>query len=64
MRLDCFGVRAAKDVDFFDAVHSEPFEGVVEHGDVDERKKDFGGLGRDRAEMLQRERHDGGKYGM
>lgn len=57
--LDGFSVSAAKDVDFFNAVHSEPFEGVVEHGDVDEREKNFGGLGRDRAEMLR----EGGKTG-
>lgn len=43
--LNSLSVSAAEDVDFFDAIHSEPFEGVVEHGDVDEREKDFGGLG-------------------
>jgi hypothetical protein len=45
---------AAKDVDFFNAVHSEPFECVVEHRDVDEGEKDFRGLCTDWAETLEK----------
>jgi hypothetical protein len=55
MRLNGFSVGTAKDVDFFNAIHSEPFEGVVEHWDVDEGEEDFGGFSTDRAETLQKE---------
>ena len=46
-------MRATKDVDFFHAVYGEPFEDVIEHGDVDERKKEFGVLSRGWTETLQ-----------
>ena len=43
---------AAEYVDLFHGVHGQPFEGVVQHWDVDEGKEDFWVLSGDGAETL------------
>ena len=44
---------AAEDENFFDVVDGEPFEGVVEHGGVDEGEEDFRMFSGDGTETLQ-----------
>ena len=52
MGENCIGMGAAEYVDLFHGVHGQPFEGVVQHWDVDEGKEDFWVLSGDGAETL------------